>query len=66
MLRRTSRRVARNSLHMQGKAVDIRFPGTSARWVRDSAISLSQGGVGFYPGSGFVHVDTGAVRRWIA
>jgi len=66
MLRRTSRRVARNSLHMQGKAVDIRFPGISARWVRDSAISLSQGGVGFYPSSGFVHVDTGTVRRWIA
>jgi len=66
MLRRTSRRVARNSLHMQGKAVDIRFPGTSARWVRDSAISLNQGGVGFYPRSDFVHVDTGEVRRWVA
>lgn len=66
MLRRTSRRVARNSLHVQGKAVDIRFPGSSARWVRDSAISLNRGGVGFYPGSDFVHVDTGEVRRWIA
>lgn len=66
MLRRTSRRVARNSLHMQGKAVDIRFPGTSARWVRDSAVSLNRGGVGFYPRFDFVHVDTGEIRRWVA
>lgn len=66
MLRRTSRRVARNSLHMQGKAVDIRYPSIPARWVRDSAISLNQGGVGFYPRSDFVHVDTGEVRRWVA
>ncbi len=65
-LRRVSRRAARNSLHMYGKAVDIRLPGTSVRRVRDSAISLSRGGVGFYPGSNFVHVDTGSVRRWVA
>ncbi|WP_089728310.1 YcbK family protein [Candidatus Thiosymbion oneisti] len=66
ILRSTSRRVARNSLHIQGKAVDIRLPGISARWVRDSAISLNRGGVGFYPRSNFVHVDTGKVRRWVA
>lgn len=65
-LRRVSRRAARKSLHMYGKAVDIRFPDTSARRVRDSAISLSRGGVGFYPSSHFVHVDTGSVRRWVA
>lgn len=65
MLRGTSRRVARNSMHLHGKAVDIRLPGTPARWVCDSAISLNQGGVGFYPTSDFVHVDTGEVRRWV-
>lgn len=66
MLRRSSRRVARNSLHMQAKAVDIRFAGTPARRVRDSAISLGRGGVGFYPRSNFVHIDTGVIRRWVA
>jgi uncharacterized protein YcbK (DUF882 family) len=64
MLRKTSRRVARNSLHMSGKAVDIRFSSASTRRVRDSAVSLRRGGVGFYPRSDFVHVDTGSVRRW--
>jgi uncharacterized protein YcbK (DUF882 family) len=64
MLRKASHRVARNSLHMSGKAVDIRFSGASTRRVRDSAIALRGGGVGFYPRSDFVHVDTGAVRRW--
>jgi uncharacterized protein YcbK (DUF882 family) len=64
MLRKASRRVARNSLHMSGKAIDIRSSGTSTRRVRDSAISLRRGGVGFYPRSDFVHVDTGSVRRW--
>jgi len=64
MLRKTSRRVARNSLHMSGKALDIRFSSASTRRVRDSAVSLGRGGVGFYPRSDFVHVDTGSVRRW--
>ena len=64
MLRKTSRRVARNSLHMSGKALDIRFSGASTRRIRDSAIALRAGGVGFYSRSDFVHVDTGAVRRW--
>lgn len=66
MLRRTSRRVAKNSLHMHGKAVDIRFPDISARRVRDSAVALRQGGVGYYSGSNFVHIDTGAFRYWKA
>lgn len=60
----TSRRVARHSLHMSGQAVDIRLANTATRQVRDSAIALSRGGVGFYPRSDFVHVDTGDVRRW--
>jgi uncharacterized protein YcbK (DUF882 family) len=64
MLRKTSRGVARNSLHMSGKALDIRCSGTSTRRIRDSAVSLGRGGVGFYSRSDFVHVDTGSVRRW--
>jgi uncharacterized protein YcbK (DUF882 family) len=64
MLRRASRRVARNSLHMSGKALDIRFSSASTRRIRDSAVSLRRGGVGFYPSSDFVHIDTGSVRRW--
>ena len=66
ILRKTSRRVARNSLYMQGKAVDIRFPGTPVQRVHDFAVSLNRGGVGFYPRPDFVHVDTGEVRRWVA
>jgi uncharacterized protein YcbK (DUF882 family) len=66
MLRRTSRRVAKRSLHLLGQAVDVRLEGTSARKVRDSAIDLGRGGVGFYSRSGFVHLDTGSVRRWNA
>lgn len=64
MLRRTSSGVAKNSLHMTGQAMDIRFPDFSTRRLRDAAISLGRGGVGYYPRSDFVHVDTGAVRRW--
>jgi uncharacterized protein YcbK (DUF882 family) len=64
MLRKTSRRVASNSLHMSGKALDIRLSSTSTRRIRDSAVSLRRGGVGYYPRSNFVHVDTGSVRRW--
>lgn len=56
--------VAKKSLHMQGMAVDIRLPGRDLRDLRKAAISLRRGGVGFYPRSGFVHVDTGRVRRW--
>jgi uncharacterized protein YcbK (DUF882 family) len=63
-LRKVSRKVARRSLHMSGKALDIRLESTSTRKVRDSAIALQRGGVGFYPKSDFVHVDTGDVRRW--
>ena len=66
MLRRTSSRVARRSLHMSGKAVDIRVVGCSNHRVRDAAISLERGGVGYYSRSSFVHVDTGPVRSWRA
>lgn len=56
--------VAKNSLHMQGKAVDIRIEGVDTRYIREAAMSLQQGGVGYYPSSDFVHVDTGMIRYW--
>jgi uncharacterized protein YcbK (DUF882 family) len=64
LLRRTSRRVAKRSLHMKGQAIDVRLEGCALRKVRDTAISMGRGGVGFYPRSSFVHVDTGPVRTW--
>src|SRR6185437_3289416 len=56
--------VAQNSLHLDGKAIDIRVPGRHLRYVRAAALSLRRGGVGYYPHSDFVHVDTGRVRTW--
>jgi uncharacterized protein YcbK (DUF882 family) len=56
--------VATHSLHMDGKAIDIRVPGIRLDHLRDVAKSLRIGGVGFYPSSDFVHVDTGRVRYW--
>jgi len=56
--------VVRNSLHMDGMAVDVRLPGVRLTALRDAAIALKGGGVGFYPRDGFVHVDIGRVRRW--
>ncbi len=64
MLRRTSNGVARNSLHLYGQALDIRFPDLGTSKIRDAALAIGRGGVGYYPGSNFVHVDTGKVRRW--
>jgi uncharacterized protein YcbK (DUF882 family) len=55
--------VARHSLHMEGRAVDVRLPGVALGDLRDAAVSLRAGGVGFYAGQ-FVHLDTGRVRRW--
>lgn len=56
--------VATQSLHMVGKAIDIRLPGVKLDHLRGAARSLKLGGVGFYPSSNFVHVDTGRVRSW--
>ncbi|MBC2768310.1 YcbK family protein [Pusillimonas minor] len=56
--------VAKRSLHMDGKAIDIRLPGIPLAEVRDAALSLNAGGVGFYPRDQFVHIDTGRVRSW--
>jgi uncharacterized protein YcbK (DUF882 family) len=64
LLRRRSRRIARNSLHMEGMAVDMRLPDRSIRQLARVALSLKSGGVGYYPRRHFVHVDTGKVRRW--
>lgn len=60
----TSHGVARGSLHMEGKAVDIRLPGVELQHLRNAVASLQAGGVGYYPASGFVHVDIGRVRAW--
>ena len=56
--------VASKSLHMVGKAIDIRLPGVKLDHLRGAARSLQLGGVGYYPSSNFVHVDTGRVRYW--
>ena len=63
-LRTHGHRVARHSLHMQAMAIDIRLPGISAAHLRDAALALHRGGVGYYAESDFVHVDVGRVRRW--
>ena len=56
--------VARHSLHMLAEAIDIRLPGIVTARVRDAALRLQRGGVGYYRDSNFVHVDVGRVRRW--
>lgn len=56
--------VARKSLHMEGKAIDMRLNDVSLTGLRDAALALKGGGVGYYPDSGFVHVDIGPVRTW--
>ncbi|MGW8227490.1 MAG: YcbK family protein, partial [Gammaproteobacteria bacterium] len=63
-LNRISSGVAKRSLHMQGKAIDIRLPGVELKHLRQAALSLKAGGVGYYPKSNFVHVDTGRPRFW--
>jgi uncharacterized protein YcbK (DUF882 family) len=55
---------ARRSLHMQGRAIDVRLSDVSTAVLRDAALELGLGGVGYYRSEDFVHVDTGAVRRW--
>ena len=63
-LRRRSRAVARHSLHIQAKAIDIRVPGVDTAELRDAALALHRGGVGYYPQEEFVHVDVGRIRQW--
>jgi len=64
LLRSRSSGVAGNSLHMKAEAIDIRLPGVRTSRLRDAALALRRGGVGYYAGSNFVHVDVGRVRRW--
>lgn len=64
MLAARSEGVAAHSLHMVGKAIDIRVPGRGLYDLRRAATSLEMGGVGYYPSSDFVHVDVGRVRHW--
>jgi len=63
-LRSRSNGVAKYSLHMEGRAIDLSVPGKSAKQVQNAAASMQAGGVGYYASSGFVHIDTGNVRRW--
>lgn len=56
--------VAKGSLHLQGRAIDVRLADVSSAVLRDAARELSRGGVGYYRRSDFVHVDTGRVRVW--
>jgi uncharacterized protein YcbK (DUF882 family) len=63
-LRRSNRTVAVQSLHVEGKAVDIRLPGRDTALVRQAAVALQAGGVGHYPRKNCLHVDTGPVRYW--
>lgn len=62
--RNAHRGVARHSLHMQAEAIDIRLSGVPTAVVRDAALKLGRGGVGYYRASDFVHVDVGHIRRW--
>ena len=65
MLRKTGGGgVAKRSLHMDGRAIDIRLIGVDTAHLRDAALALGVGGVGYYPESDFLHIDTGPVRSW--
>lgn len=64
ILRKKGREVARNSQHTRGSAVDFRLPGIPTGRLRKWAQSLGLGGVGYYPSTGFIHVDVGPVRSW--
>jgi uncharacterized protein YcbK (DUF882 family) len=63
-LREHTTGVAKNSLHIQAEAIDLRMPGINTLTLREAALALHRGGVGYYPHSDFIHVDTGRVRQW--
>lgn len=64
MLREHSNGVAKKSMHTEGRAIDIRLKDAELIHVRNAALAMNSGGVGYYPQSQFVHVDTGRVRHW--
>jgi uncharacterized protein YcbK (DUF882 family) len=64
LLARKGRGVAESSLHQLGLAIDVRLADRTLEDLRDQALALERGGVGYYPRSNFVHLDTGRVRRW--
>ncbi len=64
MLRQTTEGVAKRSFHMLGRAIDIRMPKVQTAHVQRAALMLNGGGVGYYPQSNFVHLDSGPVRTW--
>lgn len=64
MLKKMGRNVATKSQHTLGKAMDVRFQGVTIEKMRDTALKYKAGGVGYYPGSNFVHIDTGRPRQW--
>lgn len=63
-LRNSSSGVAKSSYHMQGKAVDLRLPGVPLKVLRKAALNLRRGGVGYYPKSDFIHLDSAQTRSW--
>lgn len=63
-LRNHSHRVAKHSLHMEGRAIDIRIEGVPTAIVKKAALAMRRGGVGYYPSADFVHLDTGEIRSW--
>jgi uncharacterized protein YcbK (DUF882 family) len=63
-LRKHSHGVAEHSLHMQGRAIDIRIEGVATHTIRNAALTMARGGVGYYPQNNFVHLDTGEFRTW--
>jgi uncharacterized protein YcbK (DUF882 family) len=63
-LRKHSHGVAEHSFHMQGRAIDIRLEGVPSKTIRDAALTMAQGGVGYYPQNNFIHLDTGEFRTW--
>ncbi len=64
LLRNSTSGVARRSLHMQGRAIDLRLPACGLEHLHQTALDLGRGGVGFYPDSEFVHLDSGPFRSW--
>ncbi|HTT44020.1 MAG TPA: DUF882 domain-containing protein [Steroidobacteraceae bacterium] len=64
MLRELSHGVAEHSLHLEGRAIDVRLPGVATAALRDLALGMGRGGVGYYHACDFVHLDNGRVRHW--